>query len=109
MKTDLLQHSSFSLHPFFSRFDQFADAPDAVAKMRELVLNLAVQGKLVERDPADEPASCSNGSAANSLPSSVVAKPTLFRRSWQRHRNTISPVRDGKNTEKTTEASGVLI
>ena len=52
MKTDLLQHSSFSLHPFFSRFDQFADAPDAVAKMRELVLHLAFAGKLL---PTAEP------------------------------------------------------
>ena len=32
------------LETFFEKFDQFADAPDAVAKMRELVLQLAVQG-----------------------------------------------------------------
>lgn len=31
---------------FFSKFDQFADAPDAVAKMRELVLRLAFTGRL---------------------------------------------------------------
>ncbi|MFM2198812.1 MAG: hypothetical protein RLZZ505_2244 [Verrucomicrobiota bacterium] len=37
-----------TLETFFKKFDQFADAPDAVAKMRELVLELAVQGKLVE-------------------------------------------------------------
>lgn len=42
------------LETFFEKFDQFADAPDAVAKMRELVLNLAVQGRLVEEDTADE-------------------------------------------------------
>ena len=42
------------LETFFEKFDQFADAPDAVAKMRELVLNLAVQGRLVEQDSADE-------------------------------------------------------
>lgn len=35
------------LEAFFESFDQFADAPDAVAKMRELVLELAVQGRLV--------------------------------------------------------------
>ena len=35
------------LETFFEKFDQFADAPDAVAKMRELVLDLAVQGRLV--------------------------------------------------------------
>ena len=38
---------------FFDKFDQFADAPDAVAKMRELVLELAVQGKLSEHRAAD--------------------------------------------------------
>ena len=37
-----------TLDTFFKKFDQFADAPNAVAKMRELVLELAVQGKLVE-------------------------------------------------------------
>ncbi|MEY4704020.1 MAG: type restriction enzyme EcoKI specificity protein [Nitrospirota bacterium] len=37
------------LETFFNKFDQFAGAPDAVAKMRELVLLLAVQGKLVEQ------------------------------------------------------------
>jgi type I restriction enzyme S subunit len=34
------------LETFFEKFDQFADAPDAVAKMRELVLDLAIQGRL---------------------------------------------------------------
>ena len=45
-----------TLETFFEKFDLFADAPDAVAKMRELVLNLAVQGKLVDQLPGDEPA-----------------------------------------------------
>lgn len=35
---------------FFKKFELFADAPGAVAKMRELVLNLAVQGRLVPND-----------------------------------------------------------
>jgi type I restriction enzyme, S subunit len=35
------------LETFFEKFDQFADAPDAVAKMRELVLHLAFSGKLL--------------------------------------------------------------
>ena len=38
------------LDTFFEKFDLFADSPDAVAKMRELVLDLAVKGKLTDRD-----------------------------------------------------------
>lgn len=45
-----------TLETFSKKFDQFADAPNAVAKMRELVLHLAVTGKLVPQDPNDEPA-----------------------------------------------------
>src|SRR5262245_41876293 len=45
-----------TLETFFEKFDQIADAPNAVAKMRELVLELAVRGKLVQQDPNDEPA-----------------------------------------------------
>jgi type I restriction enzyme S subunit len=37
-------------------FDRLADYPSAVAKVRELVITLAVQGKLVPQDPKDEPA-----------------------------------------------------
>ncbi len=41
------------LETFFEKFDQFADAPDAVETMRELVLELAVQGKLSEQQATD--------------------------------------------------------
>ena len=37
------------LETFFEKFDQFADAPDAVEKMRELVLDLAATGRLLPR------------------------------------------------------------
>ena len=44
------------LETFFEKFEMFADTPNAIPAMRELVLTLAVQGKLVAQDPEDEPA-----------------------------------------------------
>ena len=46
-----------TLDTFFKKFDQFAATPGAVAKMRVLVLQLAVQGNLVSQNPKDEKAS----------------------------------------------------
>ena len=41
----------------FALYDRVAEAPDAVSRLRRFVLDLAVRGKLVEQDPADEPVS----------------------------------------------------
>jgi len=41
---------------FFALYDRVADAPDAVGRLRQVILNLAIRGKLVEQNPADEPA-----------------------------------------------------
>lgn len=38
-------------------FDTAFAAPNGIAKLRELILTLAMQGKLVEQDPNDQPAS----------------------------------------------------
>lgn len=46
MNADLLVH-----------FERIADAPDAVARLRRFILELAVRGKLVAQDAKDEPAS----------------------------------------------------
>ena len=42
---------------FCEQFATFAEAPNGVAKLRELVFQLAVQGKVVPQDHNDEPAS----------------------------------------------------
>ena len=39
-----------------AHYEQVADAPSAVPRLRRFILDLAVRGKLVEQDPADEPA-----------------------------------------------------
>lgn len=41
---------------FLAEFGHIANAPGGVARLRELVLALAVQGRLVQQDPSDEPA-----------------------------------------------------
>ena len=40
-----------------AHFDRISDAPDAIPRLRQFILDLAVRGKLVEQDPNDEPAS----------------------------------------------------
>src|SRR3546814_78838 len=45
------------LETFFEKFDLLADAPDAVAKMRELIVESAIRGMLVPQNACDEPAS----------------------------------------------------
>jgi type I restriction enzyme S subunit len=40
-----------------AHYERIADAPEAVARLRRFILELAVRGKLVPQDPKDEPAS----------------------------------------------------
>lgn len=45
------------LETFFDKFEIFADAPDAVVKMREVILESAIRGKLVPQLSSEKPAS----------------------------------------------------
>jgi type I restriction enzyme S subunit len=40
-----------------AHYERIADAPDAITRLRRFILDLAVRGKLVPQDAADEPAS----------------------------------------------------
>lgn len=40
-----------------AHYEKIADAPDAIARLRRFILDLAVRGKLVPQDAKDEPAS----------------------------------------------------
>src|SRR5215216_3587082 len=37
-------------------FDRISEVPDAIPRLRQFILDLAVRGKLVDQDPNDEPA-----------------------------------------------------
>ena len=52
-------------------FDQLALASDGVARLRDLILTLAVQGKLLSQNPSDEPATALLERIALSLTSKV--------------------------------------
>jgi type I restriction enzyme S subunit len=45
------------METFFEKFELLTDAPNALAKLREIILKLAVRGKLLPQDPNNEPAS----------------------------------------------------
>ncbi len=44
------------LNMLFNNYDLLMDSPNSTVKMRKLILQLAVQGKLVDQDSNDEPA-----------------------------------------------------
>jgi len=45
-----------NVEQLLAQYERMAEAPDAVVRLRRFVLDLAVRGKLVDQNPADEPA-----------------------------------------------------
>lgn len=65
------------------RYEQISEAPDAIARLRRFVLDLAVRGKLVEQDPTDEPASnllkIFTGIKADLINRKIIRKPKALK------------------------------
>jgi len=72
---------------FFEKFDVLADAPDGVQKLREIILLLAVQGKLMPQGREDEP-------AAVLLEKIKVIKERLAKEGKFRKSNFLPPIRE---------------
>jgi len=45
-----------TLDDLYKNFDVFAEAPNGVAQLRDMIMNLAISGRLALQDPDDEPA-----------------------------------------------------
>lgn len=105
------------LETFFEKFEVLAKMPGAVGKLRELVLRLAVQGKLVAQNPDDEPAtqllarireeqerSIGEGRSRRQETSAPTADdPFLIPESWFKQPIDLS---DGENSGKNGGSSG---
>lgn len=46
-----------NLEIFFDNLEVLVEAPNGMQRLRELILQLAIRGKLVEQDENDEPSS----------------------------------------------------
>lgn len=68
-------------------FERVADAPDAIPRLRRLILDLAVRGKLVEQDPNDE-------SASELLKRIAVEKEQLVKEGQIQKQKMLSPVEE---------------
>jgi len=53
----MIMTNNNSLELLEKYFDTAIASPDGIQRLRELILNLAMQGKLVPQDPNDQPAS----------------------------------------------------
>lgn len=62
------------------QFERVSDAPEALPRLRRLILDLAIRGKLVPQDPSDEPPHNALSIARATLKNEAACKPRLR---WQ--------------------------
>ena len=106
---------------FFDKFGLLADTPNGVQKLRELILQLAVQGRLVPQEPSDEGAEKILEQAKNekilfvkefrvrkpasSLPINDEEKPHELPHGWKWCRNSdLFALRKGKKPKNLSES-----
>ena len=78
-----------------AHYEKIADAPDAIARLRRFILDLAVRGKLVPQDAGDEPAS-------ELLKRIAKEKARLVKAGEIRKEKPLSPVEDDEDFELPT-------
>jgi|SRR5208283_423167 len=81
-----------NLVTFFEKFEQFAEAPRGVEKMRELVLKMATTGHIAEQDPKDTP-------ALHVLEQIVTQREKLIAKGLAKNRIEGSPISAGDTPE----------
>jgi type I restriction enzyme S subunit len=70
-----------------AHYEQIADAPDAIARLRRFILDLAVRGKLVPQDPKNEP-------VEHALRAVRAERDELIRTNFIRREKPLAPIRD---------------
>ena len=50
-----MKAAAMNAHQLLAHYEQVADAPYAIRRLRRFILDLALRGRLVEQDPNDEP------------------------------------------------------
>jgi type I restriction enzyme S subunit len=102
-----------TLKDFFKTFDLFADAPNAVMKMRQLILTFAVQGRLVAQNPNDEPAQAllkktPPTSKVSQVPADDFAEPFRIPTTWAwiRLPRVLTKLTDGTHHSPPNASSG---
>ncbi len=68
------QSNAMNAERLLQHYERIADAPDAIARLRRFILDLAVRGKLVPQDPNDEPAKVLHAQLAKQFAEQSIGK-----------------------------------